>query len=493
MQRPPQGQHRPAASQRSGSVGAPPCPPGQRMNALRRPLPYNATIVLSPCGPTLPPRRPAAPEYASVPSPAASKLSASSSNVALAAATQCSAVSKALGGTAPRRPKAAIVTPGRRRPGTAAALGGQPHGTITGVSWGALASRRGQRRPGPGPAPRQTVGMPHGETPGGEATNRGSVSRGSPVGAAGAGAGAAIRGAALLALTALVVPAGAPLHAQDALPSVGTTVVWGGWQVTLDSYGIHPAPDPGLPPPRGTQVLAAFTVTDLQNQGSPCTEDIHIATVDGQFYTPLTVDQTPGPPRVVRGPGAPEPPPQQRYCVTDAIFELDPAATISPSACSVSASNSLSNPARHRRTHLSTGFPKNGSASTGASRISTRPSGRHRVGLQRLERSAADRDATSERKRSATAGAVFPHPRVPARLPTRPQSSHAPPRRPFAWPASLPTRLKREAAPGCPGAAWHEPRAQQRVTRRAVERANQRAPRAPPGRRAANLGCPLPG
>ena len=75
------------------------------------------------------------------------------------------------------------------------------------------------------------------------------------------------------------------------------------------------------------QVAAAFTVTDLQNQGSPCTEDIHIASGDGQRYTPLTVDQTPGPPRVVRAPGAPEPPPQQRYCVTDAVFEIDPAAT----------------------------------------------------------------------------------------------------------------------------------------------------------------------
>jgi len=128
----------------------------------------------------------------------------------------------------------------------------------------------------------------------------------------------------LLALLAALAP---PVAAQDAMPSIGTTVVWEGWQVTLDSYGAPPAANPGLPAPRGTQVVAAFTVTDVQNQGSPCTEDIHIAAGDGQRYTPLTVDQTPGPPRVVRAPGTPEPPPQQRYCVTDAIFEIDPAAT----------------------------------------------------------------------------------------------------------------------------------------------------------------------
>ena len=107
---------------------------------------------------------------------------------------------------------------------------------------------------------------------------------------------------------------------------MGTTVVWEGWQVTLDSYGVPPAADPGLPAPHGMQVAAAFTVTDLQNQGSPCTEDIHIAAGDGRRYVPLTVGQTPGPPRVVRAPGAPEPPPQLRYCVTDAVFEIDPAA-----------------------------------------------------------------------------------------------------------------------------------------------------------------------
>ena len=116
-------------------------------------------------------------------------------------------------------------------------------------------------------------------------TNRGSASRGARWGRRG-GAGAAIGGAVLLALRRCAVPAGARLHAQDALPSVGTTVVWGGWQVTLDSYGIPPAADPDCTPHEAPRCLAAFTVTDLQNQGSPCTEDIHIATVDGQFYTP---------------------------------------------------------------------------------------------------------------------------------------------------------------------------------------------------------------
>lgn len=121
----------------------------------------------------------------------------------------------------------------------------------------------------------------------------------------------------------------AGVSAQEGLPTVGATVVWQGWQVTLDSYGVPPEADPGLPRPTGTQVWAAFTVTDLQNQGSPCTEDIRIEAGDGQRYTPLTVDQTPGPPRIVRPPGATaaEPPAQQRYCVTDAIFEIDPAAS----------------------------------------------------------------------------------------------------------------------------------------------------------------------
>jgi hypothetical protein len=132
---------------------------------------------------------------------------------------------------------------------------------------------------------------------------------------------------ALVGLLTIVALPGMSARAQDALPTVGTTIVWQGWQVTLDSYGVPPAADPGLPAPRGTQVQAAFTVTDLQNQGSPCTEDIYIASADGQWYTPLTVDQTPGPPRVVRGPGAPEPAAQQRYCVTDALFEVDPAAS----------------------------------------------------------------------------------------------------------------------------------------------------------------------
>jgi hypothetical protein len=131
----------------------------------------------------------------------------------------------------------------------------------------------------------------------------------------------------LLGLTVIATTSRVEVYAQDALPSVGTTVVWDGWQITLDSYSVPPAADSALPPARGAQVLAAFTVTDLQNQGSPCTEDIHIASGDGQRYAPLTVDQTPGPPRVVRGPGAPEPPPQLRYCVTDAVFEIDPAAS----------------------------------------------------------------------------------------------------------------------------------------------------------------------
>jgi hypothetical protein len=41
------------------------------------------------------------------------------------------------------------------------------------------------------------------------------------------------------------------------------------------------------------------------------------------------VDQIPGPPRVVRGPGAPTPEPatQRRYCITDALFEIDSAAS----------------------------------------------------------------------------------------------------------------------------------------------------------------------
>ena len=141
-----------------------------------------------------------------------------------------------------------------------------------------------------------------------------------------ASAGALARAAVVGVLATLAAPA-AHLRAQDALPSVGTTVVWQGWQVTLDSYSVPPTADPGLPAPRGTLVGAAFTVTELQNQDSPCTEDIHIASGDGQRYAPLTLEQTPGPPRLVRGPGTPEPPPQQRYCVTDAVFEIDPAAT----------------------------------------------------------------------------------------------------------------------------------------------------------------------
>ena len=132
----------------------------------------------------------------------------------------------------------------------------------------------------------------------------------------------------LVAMLCALAWNGLVAHAQDELPTVGTTVVADGWEVTLHSYS-PPVPRSSA----GTtvaQVAAGFTVTDLQSRASACSEDIAIEGMDGQRYTPVSVDQIPGPPRIVRGPGAPTPEPaaQRRYCITDVLFEVDPAASV---------------------------------------------------------------------------------------------------------------------------------------------------------------------
>ena len=116
---------------------------------------------------------------------------------------------------------------------------------------------------------------------------------------------------------------------QDELPTVGMTAAWDGWEVTLHAYGIPSGGSASVPAPGWTQVLAAFTVTDLQNRGSACTEDIVIESGEGELYLPVTIDQTPGPPRVVRAADLPTPDPstQRRYCITDAVFEVDATAS----------------------------------------------------------------------------------------------------------------------------------------------------------------------
>ena len=132
----------------------------------------------------------------------------------------------------------------------------------------------------------------------------------------------------LVAMLCALAWSGLVAHAQAELPTVGTTVVANGWEVTLHSYS------PPLPRSTGgttvAQVTAGFTVTDLQSRPSACSEDIAIEGTDGQRYPPVSLDQIPGPPRIVRGPGAPTPEPatQRRYCITDVLFEVDPAASV---------------------------------------------------------------------------------------------------------------------------------------------------------------------